>query len=142
MMLSEFISKHKNRSVLTAVMLIISIVAVIFTANDYALYSTPIAKVTDIEEKLDSSVSALINSKEDYYTQRITAEIKNGAALLASKAKVKVVPIGINASFKPFTKVIYSYGTPIDVNSFKSDDPNWLNNASDHIMNEIIRLAK
>ncbi len=70
------------------------------------------------------------------------AEIKNGAALLASKAKVKVVPIGINASFKPFTKVIYSYGTPIDVNSFKSDDPNWLNNASDHIMNEIIRLAK
>ncbi len=70
------------------------------------------------------------------------AEIKNGAALLASKAKVKVVPIGINASFKPFTKVTYSYGTPIDVNSFKSDDPNWLNNASDHIMNEIIRLAK
>ena len=79
MMLSEFISKHKNRSVLTAVMLIISIAAVIFTANDYALYSTPIAKVTDIEEKLDSSVSALINSKEDYYTQRLTAEIKNGA---------------------------------------------------------------
>ena len=79
MMLSEFISKHKKRSVLTAVMLIISIAAVIFTANDYALYSTPIAKVTDIEEKLDSSVSALINSKEDYYTQRLTAEIKNGA---------------------------------------------------------------
>lgn len=69
------------------------------------------------------------------------ATIKNGAALLAYKANVKVIPVGIKSSFKPFTKVEYNYGKPIDVREFKTDDPNWLDNASKHIMDEIIRLS-
>ena len=69
------------------------------------------------------------------------ATIKNGAALLAYKANVKVIPVGIKSSFKPFTKVEYNYGKPIDVRGFKTEDPNWLDNASKHIMNEIIRLS-
>ena len=69
------------------------------------------------------------------------ASIKNGAALLAYKANVKVIPVGIKSSFKPFTKVEYNYGKPIDVREFKTDDPNWLDNASKHIMDEIIRLS-
>lgn len=69
------------------------------------------------------------------------ATIKNGAALLAYKANVKVIPVGIKSSFKPFTKVEYNYGKPIDVREFKTDDPNWLDNASKHIIDEIIRLS-
>jgi len=69
------------------------------------------------------------------------ATIKNGAALLAYKANVKVIPVGIKSSFKPFTKVEYNYGKPIDVREFKTEDPNWLDNASKHIMDEIIRLS-
>ena len=69
------------------------------------------------------------------------ATIKNGAALLAYKANVKVIPVGIKSSFKPFTKVEYNYGKPIDVREFKTDDPNWIDNASKHIMDEIIRLS-
>ena len=69
------------------------------------------------------------------------ATIKNGAALLAYKANVKVIPVGIKSSFKPFTKVEYNYGKPIDVREFKTDDPNWLDNASKHIMAEILRLS-
>ena len=53
----------------------------------------------------------------------------------------KVIPVGIKSSFKPFTKVEYNYGKPIDVREFKTDDPNWLDNASKHIMDEIIRLS-
>lgn len=78
MIKSELIKKHKKRIILSVIMLLISIAAIVFTANDYELYNTAIVKVTDIDEQLDSSVAALVNSKEDYYTQRLTAEIKNG----------------------------------------------------------------
>ena len=70
------------------------------------------------------------------------AEIKNGAAYLAYKAKVKVVPVGIKGTFKPFSKIEFNYGKPIDVAKYKTDDPNWLNNATNDIMKEIVRLSK
>lgn len=70
------------------------------------------------------------------------AEIKNGAAFLAYKARVKVVPVGIKGTFKPFSKVTFNYGKPIDVGEFKTDDPNWIDNATKHIMDEIVELSK
>lgn len=69
-------------------------------------------------------------------------EIKNGAAYLAYKAKVKVVPVGIKGSFKPFTKVTLNYGKPIDVSSFKTDKQDWINDATNYIMEQIIELSK
>ena len=39
---------------------------------------------------------------------------KNGAAFMALRTKTKVIPIGIQGSFKPFTKVYLNYGKPLD----------------------------
>ena len=69
-------------------------------------------------------------------------KVKNGAVYLAEKAKVKIVPVGIQGSFKPFTKITFNYGKPIDVHEFKSDDPDWLDRASEKVMNDIIMLTK
>lgn len=69
-------------------------------------------------------------------------KVKNGAVFLAEKAKVKIVPVGIQGTFKPFTKVTFNYGKPIDVHSFKSDDPDWLDKASEKVMDDIIMLTK
>ena len=69
-------------------------------------------------------------------------KIKNGAVFLAEKAKVKIVPVGIHGTFKPFSKVTFNYGKPIDIMALKSDDPNWLDNASKKVMDDIIMLTK
>ena len=69
-------------------------------------------------------------------------KVKNGAVFLAEKAKVKIVPVGIQGSFKPFTKITFNYGKPIDIHSFKSDDPDWLDKASEKVMDDIIMLTK
>ena len=69
-------------------------------------------------------------------------DLKNGAAYMAYKAKVKVIPVGIKGNFKPFRRVIFNYGEPIDVSKFKTDDPNWIENATDYIMDQIIKLSK
>ena len=70
------------------------------------------------------------------------AELKNGAAFLAYKSKAKVVPVGVKGTFKPFSKVIFNYGKPIDVSKFKSDNPDWMNDATDYIMKQIVELSK
>lgn len=70
------------------------------------------------------------------------AEIKNGAAFLAYKANVKIIPVGISGSFKPFSKVVFNYGAPIDVRKFKTDDPNWMDKATEEIMKQIVELSK
>ncbi|MBR3325352.1 MAG: (d)CMP kinase [Clostridia bacterium] len=69
-------------------------------------------------------------------------DVKNGAAFLAYKAKVKVVPVGIKGTFKPFTKVEFNFGKPVDVKEFKTNDPNWLDRATNEIMNQIVELSK
>ena len=69
-------------------------------------------------------------------------KVKNGAVFLAEKAKVKIVPVGIQGTFKPFTKVTFNYGKPIDIHSLKSDDPDWLDKASEKVMDDIIMLTK
>lgn len=69
-------------------------------------------------------------------------KIKNGATYIAYKAKAKIVPVGISGSFKPFTKVTFNYGKPIDVSRFKTEDPNWIDNATKYVMDEIIKLSK
>ena len=69
-------------------------------------------------------------------------ELKNGACFLAYKAKVKIVPVGIKGSFKPFSKVTFNYGKPIDVASFKLDNPDWINDATKYVMKQIVELSK
>ena len=69
-------------------------------------------------------------------------KVKNGAVFLAEKAKVKIVPVGIQGSFKPFTRITFNYGKPINVHDFNNGDEDWLDKASEKVMNDIIMLTK
>lgn len=47
------------------------------------------------------------------------AQPKSGCVLIAAKSGTKVVPIGINATYKPFSKVVVNIGEAIDFSEFK-----------------------
>lgn len=64
---------------------------------------------------------------------------KNGAAFMAIKSKVNVIPVGIHGSFKPFSKVYINYGEPIDLSNYTKEQ---LDEATERIMNEIVALTK
>ena len=72
------------------------------------------------------------------------AKVQNGAAYMALKTKVKVVPVGIQGTFKPFTKVTLNYGKPIDYTKYDSKNPEKedLEQATKEIMDNIIMLTK
>lgn len=71
------------------------------------------------------------------------AKVQNGAAYMALKTKVKVVPVGIQGTFKPFTKVKLNYGKPIDISKYDSKNPEKdnLELATKEIMDNIISLT-
>lgn len=72
------------------------------------------------------------------------AKVQNGAAYMALKTKAIVVPVGIQGTFKPFTKVTLNYGEPIDFSKYDSKNPEKddLEQATKEIMNNIIMLTK
>ncbi len=41
-------------------------------------------------------------------------KIHNGAVVMADMAKVPIVPVGIQATYKPFSRVIINYGNPMN----------------------------
>ena len=51
------------------------------------------------------------------------AKVQNGAAYMALKTKTKVVPVGIQGTFKPFTKVKLNYGKPLDYTNYEPKNP-------------------
>lgn len=72
------------------------------------------------------------------------AKVQNGAAYMAMKAKVKVVPVGIQGNFKPFTKVKLNYGKPLDFSNLNKANPEKdnLEIATKEIMDNIVMLTK
>ncbi len=46
---------------------------------------------------------------------------KNGAVLIAGTAQKPIIPIGIQGSFKPFTRVIVNIGKPIDYTNLNEE---------------------
>lgn len=66
---------------------------------------------------------------------------KNGAAYMAIKSNVKVIPVGIHGTFKPFTKVYVNYGEPIDLSKYKNQKDK-LDEATEIIMEKIVMLTK
>ncbi len=46
---------------------------------------------------------------------------KNGAVLIAGTAQKPIIPIGIQGSFKPFTRVVVNIGKPIDYTNLKEE---------------------
>lgn len=66
---------------------------------------------------------------------------KNGAAYMAIKSNVKVIPVGIHGTFQPFSKVYVNYGEPIDLSKYKNQKDK-LDEATEIIMEQIVMLTK
>lgn len=68
---------------------------------------------------------------------------QNGAAFMALRAKVPVIPVGIIGEMKPFHKVILNYGKPLDFSQYYSNKPEKeiLDKVSKEIMDNIIMLT-
>ena len=70
---------------------------------------------------------------------------KKGAALIAIKAGVPIIPMGITGSFKPFTKITMNIGKPIDTSEYSNGeeiDPRAVVTLSNRVWDEIMELAK
>ena len=67
---------------------------------------------------------------------------KNGAVLIAATAGKPIIPIGIQGSFKPFTKVIVNIGKPIDYSKLKEEvkDKEQTSKHTKDLMKEIVNL--
>ena len=63
---------------------------------------------------------------------------KNGAAMIASRAKVKILPIGIKGTYFPFRKMRVYIGKPLDLAQY-GEKPDY-NKITEELMNEINRL--
>ena len=68
---------------------------------------------------------------------------KTGAAYMALRTGTKVVPVGIAGNFKLFTKVIVTYGNPMDYTEYvsKSPEKETLERVANEIMEQIIMLT-
>lgn len=67
---------------------------------------------------------------------------KNGAVLIAGTAKKPIIPIGIQGSFKPFTRVIVNIGEPIDYSNMKEEikDKEEASKLTQELMKKIVKL--
>ena len=67
---------------------------------------------------------------------------KNGAIFLANKTNAKIVPVGIIGDFKPFKKIKYNIGKPMDLEKYDKTDSEWLTKATEDLMKQIVTLTK
>lgn len=70
---------------------------------------------------------------------------KKGVALIALKAKVPVIPMAMEGSFKPFTKIKIRIGKLIDLSEFYPNEdekinPRHLVTITNNVMSEVIKL--
>ncbi len=68
-------------------------------------------------------------------------KLKNGAAYMAIKTGVPVIPCGIKGTFKPFSRVNINFGDPIDFSKYKGQDKEKIDEATQIIMDNIIMLT-
>lgn len=68
--------------------------------------------------------------------------IKNGPMTIAIKAGVPIIPIGINGSFKAFSKIRINIGKPMYFNEYKDkvNDKEVVSKLTEDLMKEIVRL--
>lgn len=69
---------------------------------------------------------------------------KSGAAFFSLKTGTPVIPLGIQGSFKPFTKVKLVFGEPLDFSEYygMEKDKEVLEKVTDVIMDNIVMLTK
>ena len=68
---------------------------------------------------------------------------KTGAAFLAFRTGATILPVGIQGSFKPFTKIVINFGEPIEFASIKSKNPDkaLLEDKAKEVIDQIIMLT-
>lgn len=68
--------------------------------------------------------------------------VKNGAITMAIKAGVPIIPVGINGSFKIFSKIKINIGKPIYFNEYKDkiNDKEVISKLTEDLTKEIIKL--
>lgn len=69
---------------------------------------------------------------------------KAGAVLIAQRAGVPVIPVGICGSFKPFSRLKIAYGPPIRYDAYdgKKLDGKILEDLAEQLMDQILTLAE
>ncbi len=67
---------------------------------------------------------------------------KNGAVNIAIRSKAPIIPFGVQGEFKPFKKVIYTFGEPIDYSGFKDKvhDKEFVDILTRELMAKIVEL--
>lgn len=67
---------------------------------------------------------------------------KNGAVNLAIRAGVVIIPFGVCGEFKPFKKVIYNFGEPIDFSDYKdrAKDKEVVDKLTAEVMEKVVEL--
>lgn len=68
---------------------------------------------------------------------------KKGAALIAIKAGVPIIPMGIKGTFKPFSKITMRIGTPISTDMYSGEEinPRELITLTNKTMEEVKKLV-
>ena len=68
---------------------------------------------------------------------------KNGAAFMAIRTGVPVVPVGISGTFKLFSKVYLNFGEPLDMSKYKikGKEKEGQEQATKEIMDNIVKLT-
>lgn len=67
---------------------------------------------------------------------------KNGAVNLAIRTGVPIVPFAVIGDFKPFKKIVYKFGEPIDFSGYKeqSKDKDVLDTLTREVMAKVVEL--
>ena len=67
---------------------------------------------------------------------------KKGSVMIAATSESPIIPIGVQGTFKPFTKVTLNIGNPIDYSTYKNEtkDKAKMDELAQELMTEIIKL--
>jgi 1-acyl-sn-glycerol-3-phosphate acyltransferase len=67
---------------------------------------------------------------------------KKGSVMIAATSESPIIPIGVQGTFKPFTKVTLNIGKPIDYSAYKNEtkDKAKMDELAQELMTEIIKL--
>lgn len=69
---------------------------------------------------------------------------KAGAVMIAQRAKVPVIPVGIHCSFRPFSKLTVTFGTPVSYEEYAGQrlEGEQMDKLANQLMDQILTLAE
>ncbi len=74
----KYFKEHKKFCICYSILVLISLIAIIFTFNNHYFYEDTIAKITNVKNEYITTEIMDYGYKEDLYQQTITAKILNG----------------------------------------------------------------